>query len=305
MIFIHSNKIVSSVVDLLKNSTDKLILTLKDLPENFYELDRSLKIAYQQTNKIFLYMDGKLAGQYPFIYVKEPLTIPNLQVNLVLNDQQALVFPSFSSSSIQLGFLSETEEEYQQFYHFYVAHIHEKASNPSAYFLLDKNIINEPVLLDELLPSHQKYKGLEMFKSYFPISSFFKSLGYKYQNKRVGKWLYWHQNGFLDKVIDNETGEVTEISFSQIDAIKAEFLYYSFVNILGGLYQVPLKKAELSANLQDLLGDKNRELFFQYLQRWLQISFPACALHTLDDIVNLTYDLIIKKQRRKKFPFIN
>lgn len=288
--------------ELISGSLDKLIIATIDFDMSHYpplwDLIQNQKSAGV---KIFFYTGNSFNNSRlsNALQLKDPLIIRNLNFNLVMNDHQVLIstqhFGSPAHESIEVSLLTETQEEYQDIFAYYVEFIHENASQPSSYYLLPENTLKESVLLQELIPNGN-YKGVNMIKNYYPLSTFISKLGYLYEDEKIGSWLYFNRDGIVEKIEKYISEGVEEENISWNEKCDKRHLLYSFVNLIGGIYQVPISKANCQAQLDDLIGNRNRNVFFNHIQQKFKIKFPPCAIHSLGELVDISHEQIIRQK---------
>ncbi|MFW5762381.1 MAG: hypothetical protein ACOCXH_15515 [Cyclobacteriaceae bacterium] len=292
---------------LISSSIDKLIIATIDFEFKSYPPLWEILLNQKKAGlKLFFYTANSFNNNHlsDSLQLKEPLLIPNLNFNLVMNDHHAMIsthhFGSSGNGSLGVSLLSETQEEYQEIFAYYVEYLHENASQPSSYYLLPENTLKESVLLQELIPNGN-YKEVNMIKNYYPLSTFISQLGYLYDGEKIGSWLYFNRDGIVEK-IEKYIGErVEQENISWNETTDKRHLLYSFVNLIGGIYQVPISKANWQAQLDDLIGNRNRNVFFDHIQQKFNIKFPLCAIHSLSELVNISHEQLIRQKGKTKW----
>jgi len=293
MKIIQPADVIPTTGELISNSTDKIIIaTINFDIQKYPPLWDILKSQKEMGVKLFFYTGNSFTGSRlsDLLQVKDPLIIRNLNFNLVMNDQQALIssqhFGSPTNNKLEISLLSETEQEYQEIFNYYVEYLHENASQPSSYYLLTAETLNESVLQNYLVPTAAN-EEVTMSKKYHPLSTYIASLGYLHKGAKVGTWLYFNDQGILQKMENHEKGLPQKILIQEEKMDKKQ-LFYTFVNVIGGLYQVSIHDVNLRSGFEGVIGTRNRNVFFDRIQQYFKIKFPPCAIHTLDELVELT-----------------
>ena len=288
--------------EMIASSIDKLIIATMDYDLNAYPpLWEILQNQKSAGVKIFFYSGNtfnnrRLSSTLSF---KDPLIIRNLNFNLVMNDHQALIstqhFGAPVNGTLEVSLLSETQEEYQEIFAYYVELLHENASQPSSYYLLSENILKESVLLKELV-NNKGYKEITMIKKYYPLSTFISELGYIHQDVKIGNWLYFNDDGMLQKSVNFDQSHGNEEIINWDEKNTKRQLLYSFVNMIGGIYQVPIGKVNPQTELDALIGNRNRNELFSRIQQLLKIKFPPCAIHSMGELIEICYQQLEKRK---------
>jgi hypothetical protein len=302
MKIIQPADVIPSTGELISNSVDKIIIATIDFDiQKYPPLWDILKSQKEMGVKLFFYTGNSFIGSHisDLLQVKDPLIIRNLNFNLVINDQQALIstqhFGSPTNSKHEVSLLTETEQEYQEIFTYYVEYLHENASQPSSYYLLNTETLNESVLLNYLVP-YKKYKDVNIIKKYHPLSTYIASLGYLHQGIKIGSWLYFNEEGILNRIENHEKGLPVQQKINLKEEINKKYMFYSFVNIIGGLYQVSIHGVNLSTSFEEMIGTRNRNVFFDKIQQYYKIKFPPCAIHNLAELIDLTLSQMEKKK---------
>ncbi|MGK7396047.1 MAG: hypothetical protein ACNS62_15830 [Candidatus Cyclobacteriaceae bacterium M3_2C_046] len=300
----------TKITQLVEQAVEKIIFISTSYHESvLHELKNALLAADQRQVKIFFYIDtcdseGLLVCQQ---LPGKVIQIEHLNLNLFLNESEGM-FASKAlvnlPETINLSYFTENETEYQQLFTYYVELIHSQAYNSTSYFLLDKNVYEEPILRNYILQDlNHPESGLH--KTYHPFRTFLQNYGYESQNKRVGRWLNWNINGFLQQeLLYDHSGLIEQSDIVYDKNIAINHLLFSFVNIISGIYKISVAQADLSTDLKALLGNRDREPFFQHIQNHLRIEFPPCAIHSLNDVCALVKDQITRS-RIMKLPLVN
>lgn len=106
-------------------------------------------------------------------------------------------------------------------------------------------------------------------KEYYPASFFIKSCGELENKKKNGDWLYFNRSGILSKIVKYQKDEI--ISEDRVDyEIKKKYLIISLANIIGGLYELPIKNLYYDSKIKDYT-QKDYDKFYYYLEINLRI----------------------------------